>query len=229
MQYGAMTGAGSATGESDTMGEFADGASESGASESAEDSGASGSGELGERYSQAGGSAEGSESASSGSQGGNSGSASSGSPSAGGSSSSATGQASSIADSQGRNWAVQARNRGAVPIRRPIRVVVRQDQLALLPSRHALGGDAAAGKVISLNQPIDQISNEFVAALRSRIDAWGLAGNGLYWRPVLKLSVGPGAKQTAEQVLRLLKDSGVEIRLPDTALTPNGGTRNATR
>ncbi len=236
-QYGAMSGGdASATREPDATGEIAVGASES--TEGSESAGSNGG--SGDRYSQ-GGSAEGGSSSSSSSSAGNqvtansgsvgngnaAGSAATGSPTAGGSS--ATGQTSSIADSQGRNWAVQAGTRGAVPIRRPIQVVVRQDQLALLPSRHAVGGEAATGKVISLNQPIGQISNEFVAALRTRIEEWGLAGNGMYWRPVLKLNVGPGAEQTAEQVLRLLKDSGVEIRLSDTALAPNGGTRNAIR
>ncbi len=116
-----------------------------------------------------------------------------------------------------------------MPIRRPIQVVVRQNQIALLPSRHALDGEAASGKVISLNQPIDQISNEFRSALRTRIEEWGLAGSGLYWRPMLKLHVGPGAEQTAEQVIRLMKNSGVEVSLPETARATAAGGQNAPR
>ena len=127
---------------------------------------------------------------------------------------------SSIAESRGKNWAIERGAHGAVPIRRPIHVVVRQDQIALLPSRHAHDGVEATGTVISLNQSPSQISTEFVAALRARVDEWGLAGNGLYWRPVLELNIAPDAQQTAQSVRRLLHDSGVEIQLPETA--PSG-------
>ena len=132
----------------------------------------------------------------------------------------------SIADSRGRNWALQGRGRGAVPIRRPIRVVVRSNQVALLPTRHASTGAEATGRTISLEQSADAVSTQFVDALRERVGQWGLAGNGLYWRPVLELTVGPDAQQSARRVLQLLEDSGVEIQLPETA--QGGGTR-ATR
>lgn len=232
-QYGAMGGGdASATGEPDATGQYAEGASESG--EGSSD--AEGNGGTSERYSQAGGSAEGptggnSSSSASGGQA----AATSGNASAGGSSGSAASQTTSIADSQGRDWAVEKKSRGSVPIRRSIQVVVRQNQIALLPSRHALRGAGSTGEVISLNQPMSQISKKMVAALRSHIEDWGLAGNGLYWRPMLKLNVGPGAEQTAEQVLRLLKDSGVEVSLPETARAPSrdrasgGGPYDATR
>ena len=136
-------------------------------------------------------------------------------------------QASSIADSQGSNWAIQQGRSGAVPIRRPIEVVVRQNQIALLPSRHALEANDESGAVISLNQSIPQISEQFVQALRSHVQEWGLAGNGLYWRPVLELKVGPNAQQTAHDITRLLQDSGVEVRLPEMANAGQGATTSA--
>ena len=103
----------------------------------------------------------------------------------------------------------------------------------LLPSRHAIDGDAVTSKVISLSQSMPEISSEFVAALRSRVDEWGLAGNELYWRPVIKLNVDQDGEKTAKQVLRLLRDSGIEVSLPDTARAPSSGnlegTSDATR
>lgn len=110
----------------------------------------------------------------------------------------------------------------AVPIRRPIQVVVRENQIALLPSRHAKRGAGATGTVISLDQSLKQISDEFAGALKERIQEWGLAGNGLYWRPVLELRVGPEAHQTADRLVRLLKNSGVDVRLPETANSQRG-------
>jgi len=129
----------------------------------------------------------------------------------------------SIAESQGKNWAVSKKAPGALPIRRPIQLVVRKDRLALLPSRHATGGIAATGSVISLNQSAKQISEEFVGALKTRVDQWGLAGNGLYWRPVLELHIGPEAEGTARGIAKLLLHSGVEVHRSETAAT---GTSN---
>ncbi len=122
----------------------------------------------------------------------------------------------SIAETRGENWAISKKSRGALPIRRPIQVVVRRDRIALLPSRHATEGIEATGSVISLNQSAKQISDEFVEALKMRVDQWGLAGNGLYWRPMLELHIGPEAEGTARGIERLLHDSGVEVSLQKT-------------
>jgi hypothetical protein len=135
----------------------------------------------------------------------------------------------SIAESRGSDWAVQKTMRNAIPVRRTIHVVVRRNQMALLPSRHASEGLEASGTVISLDQPLDRISDEFITALKTRVDEWGLAGNGLYWRPVLELHVGPDADQTAMRLNHLLKDSGVEVRLPETAQLLREGREHATR
>ena len=128
----------------------------------------------------------------------------------------------SIADARGSDWAIKQAMNNAVPIRRPIQVVVRENQIALLPSRHTRRGAGATGTVILLNQPLQKISDEFAGALKERIQEWGLAGNGLYWRPVLELRVGPEAQHTADRLVRLLKNSGVDVRLPETANLQRG-------
>ncbi|MGI9428625.1 MAG: hypothetical protein ACR2NM_08205 [Bythopirellula sp.] len=229
-QIGALAGSGEA---GSNNGEIGAEASEAGA-EFGEPGDANAS--AGERYAEAagqaggGGAAAGNAAGSSGEQSGSS-SGSAGQATRSGSArmAGASGQLASIADAKGRNWAVKNGGPKSVAIRRPIQVVVRENQLAMLPSRHALDGEAATGRVISLNQPMAQISDELVTALRARVNEWGLAGSGLYWRPVLKLNVGPDAEQTATQIMRLLKDSGVEVSLPETARASQGGTNNATR
>ncbi|MCG8451345.1 MAG: hypothetical protein MI725_17405 [Pirellulales bacterium] len=123
----------------------------------------------------------------------------------------------SLADSRGNNWAISSRSRDAVPVRRTIQVVVRKDRLAILPSQHTTQVAGLPGVEISLNKSSEQVAEELVAALRERVEDWGLAGNGLYWRPVLTLHIGPEAKHTAAQFVQLLKNSGVEVRLPETA------------
>lgn len=122
-----------------------------------------------------------------------------------------------IAETRGKNWAVESRSARSVPIRRKIQVVVQKDRLAILPNRHALQGTGETGKVIMLNKNQQQVADEFVAALREQIKDWGLAGSGLYWSPVLELTLGPDAQQTADQFASLLQDSGIEVQLPQTA------------
>ncbi len=132
----------------------------------------------------------------------------------------------SIAATQGANWAVERANQHSVPIRRSIRVVVREDQIALLPSKNAAQGKETTGQIISLNQPIESLSREFVSALRERIEEWGLAGSGMYWRPVLELNVGPDAQMTATRVVSLLQDSGVDIQLPEATANQTNPTQS---
>ena len=136
---------------------------------------------------------------------------------AGGGIHASNGSTGSKAGSPGNNWALQNPQRGAVPIRRPIHVVIRQDRMAILRSRDSDTDSSYQGAVISMDQPVDQIMAEFVTALREHMKDWGLAGNGLFWRPVLKLNIGPRGQKQAARMSRLLEDSGVEIDWPRTA------------
>lgn len=121
----------------------------------------------------------------------------------------------SIAQTHGKNWAVDRKADRAIPIRRAIVADVRPHQVALLPEGYDRSHRAETGKTISLDQPLEEISKEFTGSLRERIEQWGLAGSGMYWKPVLEIHVGSDAQNSAAQLLRLLEDSGVEIKLPD--------------
>lgn len=138
-------------------------------------------------------------------------------------------KAQSIATTQGVDWAVRRKSLGSVPIRRSIRVLIRKDRLAILPGQRLENTVKVDGTVVLLNQPTKNISDELAKALREEIDEWGLAGNGLHWRPVLVLQVGPDAEQTAVRLMQLLRNSGVEIQSPEMARHQRGGSARATR
>jgi hypothetical protein len=121
---------------------------------------------------------------------------------------------------------VEPQGPGAVPIRRTIHLVVRGDHVALLPSRRARGGLEANGATVSLRQSPADVRQQLVDALRERIEEWGLAGNGLYWKPEVELTAGPEATTAASRVVELLGNTGVELSLPRSA---QGGTDRATR
>ena len=136
------------------------------------------------------------------------------------------GQSRSIAESRGKNWAIQGRQRGNVPIRRTIQVVVRKNYMAVLPSRHSSGIQANRGVEIALNKSDQVIADDLTQALQERVKEWGYAGSGLYWRPVLEVHLGPDALHSIGHFEQLLQDSGVELRLPETA---QGGANHARR
>ncbi|HEX5470563.1 MAG TPA: hypothetical protein VFW73_01695 [Lacipirellulaceae bacterium] len=130
--------------------------------------------------------------------------------------------------SRGKDWALREKPPRAVPVRRTIRVSVRQDQVVIMPgSVPAVGG--AGGDVIPLHGDTVQSIDEFVKHVRDQIDAWGMAGNGLYWRPVVLLQVGSDGQQRADDLARLLKNSGLEIRTDQVANHSPQGSAHETR
>ena len=114
-------------------------------------------------------------------------------------------------------------------VRRPISVEVDLDRLVVLPSRHVSSGTRQAPAVVSFEQPTDRMLDEFAAAVRQHMDQWGLAGQGMVWRPVLMLRVGPRAGPQARKLARALENSGIEVQLPQTAERLDGGAGRATR
>ncbi|MEX0643396.1 MAG: hypothetical protein WD468_11875 [Pirellulales bacterium] len=133
------------------------------------------------------------------------------------------------ASSRGQNWAVKGKGPTSVPIRRPIRVVVRADRLAIQPDSQQSTPKAVSGKEIPLPGSTAANLDDFVRAVQSRVQDWGLAGSGMYWRPVLLLDVGPDGQARADDLARLLRNSGIEVRTDATATRPQEGVPSATR
>lgn len=127
---------------------------------------------------------------------------------------------------RGKDWAFRQKNPRAVPVSRSIALVVRKDQIAILSDEARLRSRRLASKTIPLEGDTVESIDELVRIVHEQVDSWGIAGEGLYWRPVLTLHVAPNGRQRAEDLARLLKDSGLEIRPAASAThTLQGGTR----
>ena len=133
------------------------------------------------------------------------------------------------ADSRGKDWALRQKPQRSIPIRRTIRVAVREDQLTILPDDAPESATAPAGKVVPLKGDTVESVDEFVKQVRNQIDGWGIAGNGLYWRPVIILDVAPEGQRRANDLARLLKNSGLELRNDETATNAPQGKPYETR
>ena len=60
----------------------------------------------------------------------------------------------------------------------------------------------------------EEALDEFVSAMWDHMKSWGIAGNGLYWRPVLTVETGPDGARRAAELKALLEGSGIEFRDP---------------
>jgi hypothetical protein len=99
-----------------------------------------------------------------------------------------------------------------------------------LPERSATGEATVVGKEIPLAGSTAAAIDDFVKALHDYMRDWGMAGQGLYWRPVLVLYVGPDGQQRADDLTKLLHNSGIELRRATaTAQHDQGINSSATR
>jgi hypothetical protein len=130
---------------------------------------------------------------------------------------------------RGKDWAIRNPDPGAVPIRRTIQVIVRRDRLAILPESDGSAAAATGGREIPLSGPTDRLVEEFVSAVQTHVDEWGMAGQGLYWRPVLELKVGPDGGKRADDLVRLLNNSGLELQSAEVARQTEGEAARANR
>ncbi len=114
-----------------------------------------------------------------------------------------------LADSRGTGWAIPGHDRDAIPVTRPIRVECYPDRIVLVPEK---GLDTA--KVLPLDEGLEAAVDRLIPRVNTYIESWGIAGRGMYWRPVLNIRVAPGAEAVVRGMQILLKDSGLEIEVP---------------
>jgi hypothetical protein len=111
-----------------------------------------------------------------------------------------------LASKRGDDWALREAGRGAVGVTRPMFVECYTDRLVVVSDRGP-GGN----KVVPLGPRTAQSVDLFISAVWDQIGAWGMAGRGMYWRPVLQVRVAPGAEQRFSELSALLEGSGLTV------------------
>jgi len=112
----------------------------------------------------------------------------------------------SLANSRGVDWGLPNAAAASVPISRPIRIDCFRNRLVIVPEPGLIGG-----KSISLGPRTELSIDAFVSAVWQYMEGWGIAGNGMYWRPILKVRVAPEAELRFAELNILLEDSGLKI------------------
>lgn len=113
----------------------------------------------------------------------------------------------SLAERRGEDWGLRDAARGSVGVTRPIRVECHADRLVVLSDRNP-----ADNKVVPLGQNTASSIDTFISAIWGHIEGWGIAGRGMYWRPVLQVSVAPGAEDRFSDLAALLDGSGLTVK-----------------
>lgn len=113
----------------------------------------------------------------------------------------------SLAKKCGRDWGLLNAAPRAFAVTRPIFLRCSGDRLLLLDdegSKH--------GKEIRFTVSTHDSIDELVSSLWQHMKPWGIAGKGMYWRPVLVVTVEPGGIDRYADIKALLADSGFDVR-----------------
>jgi len=110
-------------------------------------------------------------------------------------------------DKRADNWGLRKAGENAFPITRPIHLNCYPDRLVLVP-------EAGMGQQKSILMPAGTAKaiDPLVTAIWEQMDAWGMAGKGMYWRPLLSIYIAPGAEQRFQDLERLLRGSGLIVQ-----------------
>jgi hypothetical protein len=117
------------------------------------------------------------------------------------------GPALSMAQSRGGDWALQNKGSTSTGYRRPVRVICEPDALVLMPEP----GSSAAPQSFRFEPDATAAVDRFVQTLQKRMNGWGIAPLGGYWRPELRVTIAPEGERRYRLLKQLLVDSGLEL------------------
>lgn len=108
---------------------------------------------------------------------------------------------------RGPEWGLPNRGPNTTGIQRTITVQCDANRLVLLPEK----GDYRGPTVVSIDNGVAPSLESFVSATWKRMETWGIAGDGCYWKPVLRVQVAPDAEPQFQELTRLLQGSGLTV------------------
>ena len=112
----------------------------------------------------------------------------------------------SLAEQRGVDWGLRDAARGAVGVTRPIRVECYADRLVVVSE-----SGPAGNKVIALGPRTAVVDRPVHLGRLGAHGSWGMAGRGMYWRPLLQVHVAPDAEQRFTELSALLQGSGLTV------------------
>lgn len=117
------------------------------------------------------------------------------------------GGSGSLANARGRDWGLPSRVSGGTGITRPLAMTCYADRIVLHSDRGARKRSEEFPIETNVRGEVDKV----VSAIWRRIDEWGIAGTGMYWKPVLNVRVAVDGEQVFVELQTLLDRSGITV------------------
>ena len=111
-----------------------------------------------------------------------------------------------LAEKRGADWGLRNAARGSVGVTRPIPVICYTDRLVVV-----CNGDPGSNTTIVLGPRTEASIDTLISAIWEHMETWGIAGRGMYWRPLLHVYVTPDAERRFTELSALLEGSGLTV------------------
>ncbi len=109
-------------------------------------------------------------------------------------------------DKHREDWGLRNAANASAGVARPIRIECYRDRLVVVSDR-----GPAYNKQIVLGPRTASSVDSFISAIWEQMDGWGIAGRGMYWRPVLEVEVASDAQQRFSELTAQLRGSGLTV------------------
>ncbi|MDR0608654.1 MAG: hypothetical protein LBG58_00915 [Planctomycetaceae bacterium] len=104
------------------------------------------------------------------------------------------------------NWALRDVTPFSSAVSRNIKIQCEATRYILVPQTGLVGS-----RVIPIDNSGYNAADKLVTVIWEFMDSWGIAGEKMYWRPVLQVKVIPGGEQRFLELKSLLQNSGIII------------------
>ena len=112
-----------------------------------------------------------------------------------------------LAKTRGENWGLPDAADSSVGITRPIRIDCHADSLEIVAI-----GDPYGNRTVPLGPSTEDSVDELISKVWNYMESWGIAGNGMYWQPILSVHVDPDATHRFDELQTLLEGSGLTVK-----------------
>lgn len=116
-----------------------------------------------------------------------------------------------LARTRGANWGLPQRTERGMAVTRPVRVDCHADHLTVAASE-----GTQSAQTIRLDGPLAEHADALVSAVWDEVESWGIAGYGMYWKPVLSVRVAPDGETRFRELQILLEGSGLGVERADS-------------
>ncbi|MDR2117405.1 MAG: hypothetical protein LBP87_13595 [Planctomycetaceae bacterium] len=116
------------------------------------------------------------------------------------------GAGNGISSNRQENWALRDAVPFSTPVSRNIKIQCEANQFVLVPQTGLLGF-----RVVPITNSVYETADKLVTVIWEFMDSWGIAGEKMYWRPVLQVKVLPGGEQRFQELKSIFQNSGIVI------------------